>query len=523
MIVERFLAWVDSAPDGQKIKAASALARAFLHSDLDEESLDKAEAAMTLLLDDPCDDVRLALATEICSHEDAPRHVIAALAQDMPEISMLVLAHSPVFVDAELVEVINNGTMQQQVAIACRPHISPVVANAIAQAGEAEASYGLLRSQSALLPTETLHTISERHGDKPEIRRALLDRTDLAAQTHLVLIDQLGETMRDKLGEKSWMPEARIEAMVRENCDKAVINYALNVYEQDLPEIIEYLITRRRLNAAFLLRAICLGNISMFSRALSTLADVPNARVNSVLSEDRKSAFFALYKKAGLPVGAFDVFACAVGAWRNALQEDENIGADKLPKFVSRTVLDTYKPAGDPQVDELLVLLRKIAAETARDTARAQANQIALEQRQREQALLMAPEEKVEVVPTPEELYPVIELPEQIIAEFAVHFAEEIVEWEAGLEEELSEGDAPTIEVDETLLEIDISSLEIELDEPDEPQAPANDVSDDYDIPEREGISLLARIKRGRDSGVKKTKLSLLTKFRQDSDKSRAA
>ena len=518
MIVERFLAWVESAPESKKIKATSALARAFLFSDLDEESLEKAEAAMTLLLDDPCNEVRLALASEICSHEDAPRHVIAALAQDMPEISMLVLAHSPVFVDAELVEVIKNGTMQQQVAVACRPEISAVVAAAIAETGEPEASYGLLQNSSAELSQGTLHRISERHGEKTEIRKVLLERTDLGAQSHLVLIDQLGETMRDKLGEKSWMPDARIDAIVRENCDKAVINYALNVFEQDLPEIIDYLITRRRLNTAFLLRAICLGNISMFSKALSTLADVPSERVNSVLAENRKSAFFALYKKAGLPVGAFDVFACAVGAWRTALREEDGANPERLPRYVSRKVLDTYQPAGDPQVDELLVLLRKIAAETARDTARAHATQIAIEERQREQMLLTAPPAEEELIPTPEELYPVIDLPDEVIAEFAIHLAEEILDWESAIAEE-----APEIDVLDHFHESGVSAPEIEVEEPDEPQAPANDISDIGEQPIADGMSLLDKLKPGHQYKVAKTESSLLMKFRQNSENTRAA
>lgn len=523
MIVERFLAWVETAPESMKIKATSALARAFMFSDLDEDSLEKAEAAMTLLLDDPNNDVRLTLASEICAHKDAPRHVIAALAQDMPDISMLVLAHSPVFVDAELVEVIISGTMQQQVAIACRPEISTVVAAAIAETGEAEASYGMLRNPSAELSPDTLHHISERHGDRLEIRRALLERTDLAAQSHLVLIDQLGETMREKLGEKSWMPEPRIDAIVRENCDKAVINYALNVYEQDLPDIISYLISRHRLNAAFLLRAICLGNISMFSKSLSILADVPCARVNSVLSENRRSAFFALYKKAGLPIGAFDVFACAIGAWRTALQAEDGGNPEKLPRFVSRTVLDTYKPAGDPQVDELLVLLRKIAAETARDTARAQATQIAIEQRQREQALLTAPEVEEVRLPTPEELFPVVDLPEDIITEFAIHFAEEIVDWEAGLESELQDDGAPEIDMVNSLQEPAIESPEIIVEEPDEPQAPANDISSLHGLPEEEETSLLARFNNKSKSRLEKTESSLLMKFRKEVDNARAA
>lgn len=430
MVVERFLAWVETAPDVKKVKATSALVRAFLHSPLDDAQLEAAEAAMTLLLDDPCAEVRAMLAKEICAHPDAPRHIIAALAHDKPDISTLVLARSPVFVDAELVEIIKNGSMQQQVAITCRSTISAPVAAAIAELAGPEASYGLLRNNSAQLPPEILHRIAERHGAREEIRKSLLERNDLMVETHLVLIDQLAELMREKLAEKPWMPAARIDALVRDNCDKAFINYALNVYEQDLPEIIDYLIIRRRLNASFLLRAICLGNIAMFSRSLATLAKVPAARVDAVLAENRNASFCALYKKAGLPMSAFGVFATAVEAWRTTLSGDKGIEFDKMPRLVTQSVLLSYKPAGDPRVDELLVVLRRIAAETARDNARAKAGQIVRDQRRREQLLSATPRPVEPEATSPEELFPVVDLPAEVLTDFAIHLADVIVDLE---------------------------------------------------------------------------------------------
>ena len=60
MIVEQFIQWVTTAPPDKRAKATSALARAYLESNLSPDDFDAAEAAMTFLLDDPEDRVRFA-------------------------------------------------------------------------------------------------------------------------------------------------------------------------------------------------------------------------------------------------------------------------------------------------------------------------------------------------------------------------------------------------------------------------------------------------------------------------------
>ena len=58
MIVRQFLCWIQTAPPGERADATSALARAYLYSDLSHEDRLAAEAAMTVLLDDPSPLVR---------------------------------------------------------------------------------------------------------------------------------------------------------------------------------------------------------------------------------------------------------------------------------------------------------------------------------------------------------------------------------------------------------------------------------------------------------------------------------
>src|SRR3984957_3056613 len=101
-IVRRFLAWAQTADADARAQGASALARAYLYSDLPGSVRVEAVLAMTVLLDDSSILVRRALAEALCRAHDAPRALVLALAADKSEAAAPVLQYSPVLNDADL-------------------------------------------------------------------------------------------------------------------------------------------------------------------------------------------------------------------------------------------------------------------------------------------------------------------------------------------------------------------------------------------------------------------------------------
>ena len=104
MIVRQFLQWVRTAEAAERAEATSALARAYLYSDLSPDDRAAAEGAMILLLDDPSPLVRFALADALGASADAPAAVVHALVNDQPDIATLVLERSPLLLDSDLVD-----------------------------------------------------------------------------------------------------------------------------------------------------------------------------------------------------------------------------------------------------------------------------------------------------------------------------------------------------------------------------------------------------------------------------------
>ena len=138
MIVRQFLQWIRTASAVDRAEASSALGRAYLYSKLSTDDRVATEGALIMLLDDPSPLVREALAQALAFSENSPPPVILGLAADQPEVASWVLEHSPLLVDADLVDAVATGQPQIQAAIARRALPPCAVSAAIAEVGSAE-------------------------------------------------------------------------------------------------------------------------------------------------------------------------------------------------------------------------------------------------------------------------------------------------------------------------------------------------------------------------------------------------
>lgn len=367
MIVRQFLEWMETAPAGRRAEAAHALARAYLYSTLDDETRSGMEAVMTLLLDDPAPEVRNALCDALGASRDAPRHIVIALSQDLPYIARSVLARSPVFIDAELVDMVAVADADMQAAIASRPAMSGEVSAALAEVGTREACRILIANPSASILPSALRRLAQRLGDDPEIRDALIDRGGLPADVHQLLVRRLADTLGELLVRKGWVEPGRAKRLTRESCDRATVALCRRAGRRDLTVLVRQLRSTGQLTTELLLRTVCCGRMGLFEAALTSLTGVAPDRVSAIVASARPAALRALYAKAGLPESAFDAFAAAAHVWRNA--GSRNAG-DRYATTMQaiNAVMTMY--TGRAHMTDMAAVLRRFAADQARDAAR---------------------------------------------------------------------------------------------------------------------------------------------------------
>lgn len=370
MILQDFLEWMETAPDVHRAAAVRSIALSYLDPEIDADARNTIEAALTVCLDDPAIEVRLAMADILGASPKAPRHIIITLAADNADIALLVLARSPVFIDSELAEIAGACGTHMQIAIARRKVVSSIVAAALAETGDKTGCLALLANRGATIARLSFRRIAERFGGDAEVRDALFGRPDLPADVRQLLVRAVGDALGNMAVARAWVPEVRARNFTREACDRATVAIAAETQTDDLPALVEHLRATEQLTTALLLRAVCAGNVAFFEAALAALSRLPEHRIAHLVRAGRASALRAVYVKAGLPSVAFEAFASALDTWRRLARD----GAPKDPyRFTVQmvdAVLARYTDITDGEANELAAMLRRFAADQARDAAR---------------------------------------------------------------------------------------------------------------------------------------------------------
>ena len=174
MIVRHFISWVRTAPAGERAEATRSLARAWILSDLSQDDRAAAEGALLMQLDDPSPLVRQAMAEVFARSVSAPAAIIEALAVDQASVALPVLEHSPLLIDADLVDLVATGSSEIQCAIARRVNLPASVCAAIAEVGSPSSALELIENPYAELAPFSWDRIVERHGHLAAIRESML-------------------------------------------------------------------------------------------------------------------------------------------------------------------------------------------------------------------------------------------------------------------------------------------------------------------------------------------------------------
>ncbi|WP_312798521.1 DUF2336 domain-containing protein [Tianweitania sp.] len=370
VVVAHFLRWIDTARVCERAAAAAALARAYIDGTLEFEDRCAAEAALTLLLDDPSSKVRLAMAEALSMSRKAPPQIIAALAADQLEVATLVLGRSPLLTDADLIDRFAVAPTPVQCVVAGRAWVGISLAAAIAEVGEAEACIALLQNPGADIAAVSFRRMVERFGDRADLREAMLGLADLPSDCRHLLLVQLGETLGRSPFLLGVMGEARAARMAREACTKASLTLIDRTRSEEHPALIEHLRLRGELTTGFLLRSVAAGKIDFFGAALVALTNQSDRHVGALLARGRDVALCALMRSAGLPTNLQPVITSALAVWRDVANGKRVAGTQE----VTWEMLQALK---DDPTGEAASLIRRIHLEALRENARHHARAIA--------------------------------------------------------------------------------------------------------------------------------------------------
>ncbi len=311
--------------------------------------------------------VRESLAAHLKNSPDLPHDVAMALACDVDSVSLPMLKFSEVLTDEDLLEIVCDQGGAKQVAIAQRPSVSSRVADALIDTGNEKAVSRLVANEGAKLTEQALGRVLDEYQESEAVSDSLSRRPSMPAAISAQLVEALSGRLQDFLLQKHDVsPDvaSNLILQARERATMSLVDYGST--DAELENLVEQLARKERLTASLLLRALCMGDMGFFERALARLADLPLQNTRILIHDHGGLGLESVYMKADLPKRLFPAFLAGIEL---SDETDYDGRQNDRSRFIERMLERVLTQFEDPQtrmtqedIDYLLGKLEQVAA-----------------------------------------------------------------------------------------------------------------------------------------------------------------
>jgi uncharacterized protein (DUF2336 family) len=239
--------------------------------------------------------VRAILAEEIKGLDCIPREIALTLARDIHTVvAAPILQYSPLLSDADLVEIIACGQVQEVLtAIASRRPVSEPVSDRLVQSLDVPAVAALLVNPDAKIRKETMDRIIEQAEDIGAWHMPLALRADLSARAIRRIGSLVGASILERLAARNDLSDATRIHLNREL--RLRLAEAPHAFDAVSPaDLVAAARKEGRLDGGFLEQAAQAGQREIVVLALAQLANVTEQTVKKILSAGNAKPIVAL-------------------------------------------------------------------------------------------------------------------------------------------------------------------------------------------------------------------------------------
>ena len=311
--------------------------------------------------------VREALSAHLKSTPDLPHDIALALARDVDSVALPMLKFSEVLTDEDLIQIVRSCSPAKQAAIAQRSNISVKVSDAVVDTGNPAAVARLVRNETAALSESAFDRVIAEYQEAPGVADSLARRRDLPPAISERLVSALSERLQGYLVSKheiSFDVASNLVLQARERATMTLIDYGSS--EAELDSLLEQLHRKERLTASLLLRALCVGDLNFFERAMARLTGLPINNVRILIHDKGMLGLEPLYLRANLPKTLFPAFRAAINL---VVEADYDGGQNDRERYIERLLERMLTQFNDPatriapnDIEYLMAKLRQIAA-----------------------------------------------------------------------------------------------------------------------------------------------------------------
>ena len=365
--VERLLA--DPSPETRAGLAAK-LAQEFERGRLTPEERQIAEQIVRAMARDATLRVRQALAEHLKESNSLPVDVARLLAGDVEAVAVPVLQYSTVLTDQDLISLVDGASSKKLTAIARRRSVSEPVSEAVVRADDADAIVALVGNDGAAITEPALRTVITRHGGRSEVGESLARRPMLPISILEGLVSAASDQLRQVLIARHDLPERLATNLVLQARERATVGLVSPQSPAgEALELVAHLKRAGRLTPSIVLRALCLGDLTMVEAAFATLARIPIHNARLMIHDAGPLGFKSLYDHAGMPKALFRAFRIALAVARDTPLDGGAHDRERRQRRMIERILTQFEDIGADNLDFLLSRLQETAQSEAASAA----------------------------------------------------------------------------------------------------------------------------------------------------------
>jgi uncharacterized protein (DUF2336 family) len=303
--------------------------------------------------------VRLAVATSLKSSSRLPHDVAVKLARDEAAVAQPILESSPVLTDQDLIAVLAEGNGTKQVAVAKRAEVSPAVAAAVVDTGNAAAVTTLVGNEGAVISEDLYQRTLDRYARFETVKAAMVHRSELPVTISERLVALVSDRLKVVLASRHALPEDTAADILFAARERATVGL---IAQGDTHALVSQLHARGRLTSSLVLRALCMGDMRFTEDAMAEIAGISSEKAALLIHDGGPLGLKALYKRCKFPEPMYPAFRVAVDMVHHAQAQGGTHDREHFTSRVIECILAKYHEVEKGDLDYLLAKLNKLAA-----------------------------------------------------------------------------------------------------------------------------------------------------------------
>ncbi|MCG5243826.1 DUF2336 domain-containing protein [Azospirillum doebereinerae] len=351
-----------------------------LFDDLEAGALSPAERSLAIevvhcFAGDAQTAVREAVAWQLRNSPLLTEDLAERLVRDVGRVAFPILRDAASLTDDLLLDVLSSPDAGKHLAVARRSTVSARVSGAIVERGNVIAVTALLRNGGAEVPEPALHRALDRFGRVRMVSEAAAARPGLSLAVVERMIAFVSDSVRATLTRAHGLSPELVERLIQRGREAATMRLLRPVLRgaDDVDSVIQWLHANGRLTAALLFRALCAGDLALFTAGMATRAAIPTGNAQALAWDDGELGMAALLKRAKIAGGLLPPFQVAVGVAKRMGYDGAEAGREDFQAEVIGELFTACTPTNDWRVDDLLLQLFEQKSDEVIDRALDQA------------------------------------------------------------------------------------------------------------------------------------------------------